>query len=93
MKKGCFCFRKARNVKKNKFFDAKMSFFPKAQFLEKKKSACGKPPVGAKKNHQNWEKKKKRQKNRENIFFQILSWTWGMNLDTIACLFELVDGL
>merc|ERR1711953_56336 len=26
-------------------------------------------------------------------FFQILSRTWGINLNTIACLFELVDGL
>ena len=26
-------------------------------------------------------------------FFQMLSRTWGINLDTIACVFELVDGL
>ena len=27
------------------------------------------------------------------VFFQIPSRTWGINFDTIACVFELVDGL
>ena len=31
--------------------------------------------------------------SEKKCFFQFPFRTWGMNLDTIACLFELVDGL
>ena len=45
MKKGCFCSRKARNVKKRDFFEAKMQLFSKNVIFDQKKGACGKPPA------------------------------------------------